>query len=99
MIQDDHITGTGSIRYVLGFSCHDGALVSVFQFNAEGVRLKHLDRQEIRLYQAIWGPDDPHAIPGKHREIVYTWDTHTNQYLRSGVSPMEEGSVWEPDER
>jgi hypothetical protein len=80
VLEDVHMTGTGTWRYILAFGCDKGRLVQKFQFTSEGVYLKHLDNQTLQLYQAIWLPTDSHADPSSHRQLIYKWYARVHQY-------------------
>jgi hypothetical protein len=80
---DDHLTGTGTWRYVLAFSCENGHLIRKFQFSAEGVFLEHLDDKTLQLGQGIWVPSDSHADPSHRRTLTFKWNVRLHQYSLS----------------
>lgn len=86
-IDDDHMTGTGTWRYILAFSCEKGHLVRKFQFTSEGVALKYLDNQTLQLTQLIWAETDSHADPSGRRELTYNWDTRIHKYRLAATNP------------
>ena len=98
VLEDVHMTGTGTWRYIVAFGCEKGRLVQKFQFTSEGIYLKHLDNQALQLYQAIWLPTDSHADPSSHRELIYKWDARVHQY-RLADSTSGNGAEQAPDEK
>ena len=98
VLEDVHMTGTGTWRYILAFGCDKGRLVQKFRFTSEGVYLKHLDNQTLQLYQAIWLPTDSHADPSSHRELIYKWDARVHQYHLAD-STSGKGAEQAPDEK
>lgn len=90
-LEDVHMTGTGTWRYILAFSCEDGRLVRKFQFTSEGVVLKYLDNETLQLTQAIWKPTDAHADPSEYRDLSYKWDSKVHQYRLAATDPRSGG--------
>jgi hypothetical protein len=79
-VERDHLTGTGTIDFVLVFTCSHGRVTRIFQFSDEGVRLERFDNHDLVLDQTIWAPDDDHASPSLHRELFYRWDAKLHRY-------------------
>lgn len=98
VLEADHLTGTGAWEFVLALNCDQGHLVRVFQYSAEGVSLKHLDRETLQLYQALWKPEDPHCCPSSHLDLVYAWDPQQHRYRRASAVPGN-GFASVPDEK
>jgi len=94
VLEDVHMTGTGTWNYVMAFGCDKGRLVRKFQFTSEGVSLKHLDDQTLQLYQGIWLPTDP----SRHRELIYKWDARVHQYRLAATVP-DIGAKRTPDKK
>jgi hypothetical protein len=99
VVENSHLKGPGSWRFVLGVSCRDGHVIPVFRFSAEGVTLRHLDTRAILLYQAIWTHDDSHASPSLHREVRYEWNKEQHRFIRASASTPSAGAVFQPDEK
>jgi hypothetical protein len=94
----NHLTGTGDWRYIMAFGCKDNSLVRLFQYGSEGVTLKHLDPQELRLYQAVWAPDDARFCPTRHAEILYKWNPRERRFDRAN-STVRQGFDFVADEK
>lgn len=82
VLEDNHLTGTGTWHYVLAFGCNTGRLARLFQFTAEGVSLGHLDDQTLELHQGIWTATDSHADPSRQRVLTYKWNAQQHRYRR-----------------
>ncbi|HTH52645.1 MAG TPA: hypothetical protein VL495_01760 [Edaphobacter sp.] len=88
VLEHRHLLGSGTWRYILILRCEDHLLTPVFQFNAEGVRLEHLDDSGFKLSQTLWTPTDPHSHPSKHRDLFYRWSPRQHRYLRTEEPPI-----------
>lgn len=97
-LDEDHLTGTGAWKVVQAYACQQGKLVRLFQYSGEGLSLKHLDAETLRLYQAIWKPGDPHCCPSRHVELTFAWDAEAHRYRRAGAM-VGDGFATVPDER
>lgn len=98
VLDKDHLTGTGTWDFILAFGCSHGSLVRLFQYSSEGVSLKHLDDQNLLIYQAIWKPEDAHCCPGSHIELSYQWSPRQHRYRRVAAVPGD-GMTSIPDEK
>lgn len=99
VLEQTHLTGTGTWRYILALDCNDGQLERIFQFGSEGISLKHLDDQTMLVYQTMWMPADSHAQPSKHREMHYAWNAQNHRYRLSGDSALMDGAEMPPNEK
>jgi hypothetical protein len=79
-VERDHLTGTGTIDFILAFTCSHGRVTRIFQFSDEGVGLERFDDRHLVLGQTIWAPDDDHASPSLHRELFYKWNRSLHRY-------------------
>jgi len=84
-VENSHQTGSGNVRYVLGFTCLDRALTQVFQFSGEGVSLAHFDDRSLSINEAIWADHDAHADPSLYRSLTYFWQHSTWRFTRGSV--------------
>lgn len=99
ILENVHLRGTGTFRYVMAFSCQRGHLIRLFQFSSECVTLKHLDSAHLQLYQAIWQTRDAHCCPSSHRELSYTWNPQSHRYHLLRASSPSIGAKFTPDEK
>ncbi len=92
-LERDHLTGTGVWSYVLAFTCTKAHLQKLFQFSGELVDLEQCDDHGLKLYQAVWTGDDSHMEPSRHRELLFSWNSHKHIFDSPQIT---EGPGFEP---
>lgn len=98
VLEEVHLTGTGTWEVILAFACDQGRLVRLLQYGADGVILKHLDAARLELYQALWKPSDAACCPSRHVELTYAWNEQDHRYRRARAA-VGDGFDATPDEK
>ena len=79
-IFQNHIGGSGSLNYLLGFRCLNGRIRQVFQQSGNGMQVLHLSPTDIRLRFGVW-KDDPQCCPSLEKESRFAWDGATGIFV------------------
>ena len=87
----NHLAGTGSIEYLIGFSCSDGMVRNVFQRHGEGMWVVSLSPDTLHLSFAVWKLGDSHAAPSGHRDAWFSWNAHSNTYIETSKGSSSAG--------
>jgi hypothetical protein len=83
----DHLSGTGSRTYLIGFRCVDGAVKQVFRQEGEGMRVVSLSPDKVTLKFGVWQPSDPHCCPSGKKTASFLWDAAKQTYTPSSQMP------------
>ena len=79
----DHLSGTGSWEYLIGFRCSDGVVRNVFQQAGEGMRVVSLSPDTLHLGFVVWKQGDSHANPSGEKDRWFSWNTSSNTYVET----------------
>lgn len=77
-----HLTGTGSFTYIFGFQCAAGSLTKVFEASGEGIRLERTTESGMEIAVAIWNKDDAHCCPRREVHLRYRWSPSLKRFVR-----------------
>jgi hypothetical protein len=77
-----HLTGTGSFTYIFGFQCAAGSLTKVFEASAEGIRFERTTENGMDISVAIWNKDDAHCCPRREVHLRYRWSPSLKRFVR-----------------
>jgi hypothetical protein len=77
-----HLTGTGSFTYIFGFQCAAGSLRKVFEASGEGVNLKRTTKNDMEISVGIWGKNDGHCCPRREVLLRYHWSPSLKRFVR-----------------
>jgi hypothetical protein len=77
-----HLTGTGSFTYIFGFQCTAGLLAKVFEASGEGLRLERTNESGMDIAVAIWNKDDAHCCPRREVHLKYRWSPSLKRFAR-----------------
>ena len=77
-----HLTGTGSFTYIFGFQCAAGSLRKVFEASGEGVNLKRTTKNDMEISVGIWGKIDAHCCPRREVLLRYHWAPSLRRFVR-----------------
>lgn len=85
----NHLAGTGSWEYLVGFRCSDGVVKNVFQQHSEGMRVVSLSPDTLHLRFAMWRKEDSHASPSGCRDTWFSWNTSSHTYVETHSTDSE----------
>jgi hypothetical protein len=88
-ILGDHLSGTGSRTYLIGFRCADGAIKQAFQEEGEGMRVMSLSSEKVTLKFGVWKRSDPHCCPSGEKTVQFIWDSAKQTYVSTSQVPAE----------
>jgi hypothetical protein len=77
-----HLTGTGSFTYIFGFQCDAGALKKVFEASGEDVKLERAASDAMDITVGIWGAHDAHCCPSREDHLRYRWSPSLKRFVR-----------------
>jgi hypothetical protein len=77
-----HLTGTGSFTYIFGFQCAAGSLRKVFEASGEGVKLERTTENGMNISVGIWGKGDAHCCPRREVHLRYRWSPSLRRFVR-----------------
>jgi len=80
-ISGNHLSGSGSRDYLIGFLCSDGAIENIFQQNGEGMRVIALGPPSLQLRFYVVKESDPHCCPSEQKDIWFSWDAASGTYV------------------
>jgi hypothetical protein len=86
-ILGDHLSGTGSRTYLIGFRCVNGAVQQVFQQAGDGMSLISLAPRKVTLRFGVWKKSDPHCCPSGNKTISFSWEADKQTYATSSRLP------------
>jgi hypothetical protein len=95
----NHLTGTGSRDYLIGFRCSGGIVKNVFQQAGEGMRVISLSPHSLQLRFGVWKEADAHCCPSSEKNVRFTWDAGSGTYIEARSSkqaPLIEGPSGSP---
>jgi hypothetical protein len=80
-ISGDHLGGTGTRNYVLGFRCADGEVKTVFQKEGEALLLVSATSDGVQVSSPVWKSSDAHCCPSGERKSWFSWDEASGVYV------------------
>lgn len=82
VLEQNHLTGTGSFTYIFGFHCGAGSLRQIFEASGQGLKLERLTANGMDISVAIWSNGDPHCCPRRKVHLTYLWSPSRKRFLR-----------------
>jgi hypothetical protein len=83
-ISGDHLSGSGTRNYVMGFRCTDGLVKNVFQKVGEDLTLVSVSADILQLRAPIWKSSDAHCCPFGEKDTSFAWDGRLGIYVETG---------------
>ena len=80
-ISGDHLRGTGTRNYVLGFQCADGNVKNIFEQEGEGLMLVSATSDIVQVSSPVWKSSDAHCCPSEEKKTWFSWDKVSGGYV------------------
>lgn len=78
----NHVTGTGSFTYILGFQCTGGSVKNIFETSGEGIKLAPAIGNRMELTVGIWAEGDSRCCPSQEVSLTYRWSVSLKRFVR-----------------
>lgn len=76
----NHLTGTGSWVYLVGFACSGGHIRQVFQKSGVAMRVVQVSPTQLQLSAPVWKRSDPACCPSGRKKLIYDWIPSDHRY-------------------
>jgi hypothetical protein len=85
----NHLNGTGSWKYLVGFRCSGGMVTNVFQQAGAGMQVVSLSPDTLHLRFPLWKPADSQASPSGEKDTWFSWNTASHLYVETHPAGTE----------
>ncbi len=88
----NHLTGSGSWTYLVGFACSGGRIQEVFQSSGMFMRVVKVSAELVEITMPVWRSAAPACCPSARKEFRYIWDRRAHRYILTRSDQMNRTS-------